>query len=78
MPEGTECLRVDVVRHFECVPRTALKDLVSVARPTHSEESLKVASRIGPNVPTMHSSTLNAADTVKDTAMTEISSGGKA
>jgi hypothetical protein len=78
MPPGTECLRVDVVRHFECVPRTALKDLVSTARPQHSEESLKVASRMGPAVPTLHSSTLVAADHVKDVAVSEIKEGGKA
>ena len=62
MPTGSECIRVDVVRHFECVPRTALKDLVAVARPVHSEESLKVASRLGPQVPNLHSSTLAVAE----------------
>lgn len=78
LPEGQNSIRVDVVRHFECVPRTALKDLLTVARPYSNEESLKVASRIGPVVPVMHSSTLQAADYVKNQAMGEIQGGGKA
>ena len=40
-----------MIRHLECVPRTAIKDIVAVARPTANEESLKVATKIGPMAP---------------------------
>lgn len=76
LPEGETCLRVDIVRHFECVPRTAIKDLMSLHRPAHNEEALKLASRLGPVVPNMHSSTLAAADTVKSVAVSEFNAGG--
>jgi len=48
-----ECLRVDIVRHFEAIPRTAIKDLVSVSRPNGSEETMKIATKIGPVAPVL-------------------------
>jgi len=49
----TECLRVDVVRHFEVIPRTAVKDLVALDRPVANEETMKVATKIGPCAPVL-------------------------
>ena len=34
MPNNKDWLRVDVERHFEGIPRTAIRDLVSVKKPT--------------------------------------------
>ena len=48
-----ECLRVDVVRHFEVIPRTAIKDLVALDRPNPSEETIKMATKIGPTAPVL-------------------------
>ncbi len=73
-----ECLRVDIVRHFEAIPRTAIKDLVSVSRPNASEETIKIATKIGPVAPVLQSSTLNAAEQVQAVGTACISQGGQA
>lgn len=60
-----ECLRVDIVRHFEAIPRTAIKDLVAVSRPNGSEETIKIATKLGPCAPVLQSSTLNASEEIQ-------------
>lgn len=73
-----ECLRVDIVRHFEAIPRTAIKDLVAVSRPNGSEETIKIATKLGPAAPVLQSSTLNASDQIQDVGNAVIASGGPA
>jgi hypothetical protein len=41
------------VRHLECIPRTAVKDIIAVDRPVGSEETMKMVTKIGPKVPTL-------------------------
>lgn len=71
-----ECLRIDVVRHFEVIPRTAVKDLVALDRPIPNDETIKMATKIGPCAPVLQSSTLQAAETVSTTGRALINQGG--
>lgn len=62
LPPNQTYLRVDVVRHLECVPRNALRDIISVDRPVPNEESIKAASQAGPVMPSLHSSIIDVRD----------------
>lgn len=61
-------MRVDIERHFEGVPRTKIRDLVSVRRPTPNEKSIDVAIKVA------HKSTLasHTIDHHKDVIMPSV------
>lgn len=40
LPKNQDWLRVDVERHFEAIPRHALKDFVGVKRPVHNQKTI--------------------------------------
>jgi hypothetical protein len=65
-----------VVRHFEAIPRTAVKDIVSVDRPVESEETIKIATKIGPKIPFLNSSTLQMASPLFAGISNALSQGG--
>jgi len=49
MPINRNWLRVDVVRHFEAVPREHLKDFVSLKKSAESEKTLNFVEKAGHN-----------------------------
>ena len=67
---------MDVVRHFEAVPRTAIKDIVACDRPVENEESVKIATKMGPKIPLLNSSTLAAASPLFAGVSAALSQGG--
>lgn len=40
LPKEQDWIRIDVERHFEAIPRHALKDFVGVKRPIHNQKTL--------------------------------------
>lgn len=61
LPRNTTCLRVDIVRHMEAIPRNNLREIITVARPTHSPDSLAVVANAGPHLPALHAQTPHEA-----------------
>ena len=52
MPINKTWLRVDVERHFEGIPRTKIRDLVSVAKPKSNPKTHDVLRKVT-NIPQM-------------------------
>ena len=40
LPKNEDWIRVDVVRHWEAIPRMAIKDFVGLKRPVHNQKTL--------------------------------------
>lgn len=47
MPLNQSWIRIDVVRHFEGIPRTTIRDIVSVSKAKDNVASLEVAKQLG-------------------------------
>lgn len=46
MPAGQTWMRVDVDRHFEGIPRTSIRDLVSVQKPMGDSKTLESLRKV--------------------------------
>ena len=50
MPANQTWIRIDVDRHFEGIPRTKNRDILSVAKPVHNEDTMEIV-RQATNIP---------------------------